>query len=46
MFPLVMNLLMFKITPLIAPQQPLSEKASVTWEINSLHNHLKENFVL
>jgi len=43
---MVMNLLMFKITSLIALQQLPNEKGSITWEINSLQNHLKENFVL
>lgn len=33
--PLVMNLLIFKITPLTALQQPLSGKGNVTQEINS-----------
>ena len=43
---MVMNLLMFKITHLVALQQLPNEKGSITWEINSSQNHLKENFVL
>ena len=45
-FPMVMNLLIFKNTPLIALQQLPNEKGSITQEINSLQNHLKEDFAL
>ena len=43
---MVMNLLIFKNTPLIALQQLPNEKGSITQEINSLQNHLKEDFAL